>query len=242
MPTIPEWRVHSTLSERLPLFVRRLVVLLSVLTGLLLPVSKTLGQDSSTREVPRHRSHVSVWGAYSAAGGSILGKIPNSRMRVLGIRYHRLLLPTARQARDAYTAPTLTYTADLVPAVGLHIPRDAAPGTFFPTGSQTGTKLTTNGIGLYPMGLRVAFSPRSRLHPFVDGHTGFLYFFDPVPDERGRSFNFAAALGGGVSVTLSGRWALRLGYRYHHLSNGFRGSINPGLDVHLLYFGLGADL
>ena len=176
------------------------------------------------------------------SGGAILGKIPNSRLRMVGIRYHRLLLPTARQARTAYDAPTLTYTADLVPAVGLHIPRDAAPGAFFPNGSQTGTALTTTGIGLYPMGLRVQFAVAPRIYPFVDGHTGFLYFFDPVPDGRGRAFNFAAALGGGVSVTLSGRWDLTLGYRYHHLSNGFRGSINPGLDANLLFLGLGAGL
>jgi len=161
---------------------------------------------------------------------------------MIGIRYHRLLLPTARQARDAYDAPTLTYTADLVPVVGLHIPREATTGSFFPSGPQTGAALTTTGVGLYPMGLRMQFAAAPRFRPYVDGQTGFLYFFDPVPDERGRSFNFAAALGGGVSVTLSGRWTLRLGYRYHHLSNGFRGSINPGLDVHLLYFGLGAGL
>ena len=161
---------------------------------------------------------------------------------MVGLRYHRLLLPTAQQPLDSYEAPTLTYTADLVPAVGLHIPRDAAPGAFFPNGPQTGAALTTHGVGLYPMGLRVQVSTATRIHPFVDGHTGFLYFFDPVPDIRGRAFNFAAALGGGVSVTLSGRWTLRLGYRYHHLSNGFRGSINPGLDANLLYFGLGAGL
>jgi hypothetical protein len=161
---------------------------------------------------------------------------------MVGLRYHHRLLPTARQARDSYDAPTLTYTADFLPVVGLHIPRDAALGAFFPDGPQTGTALTTNGVGLYPMGLRVAFSVRSRVHPFVGGQTGFLYFFDPVPDERGQSFNFAAALGGGVSVTLSGRWSMSLGYRYHHMSNGFRGSINPGLDVHLLSLGLAAGL
>ena len=161
---------------------------------------------------------------------------------MVGIRYHRLLLPAPGRSPDTYNAPTLTYTADLVPAVGLHIPRDAAPGAFFPNGSQTGTALTTNGIGFYPMGLRVQGAATPHVHPFLDGHTGFLYFFDPVPNNQGRSFNFAAALGGGVSVTLSGRFFLTLGYRYHHLSNGFRGSINPGLDAHLLYVGLGAGL
>ena len=161
---------------------------------------------------------------------------------MVGLRYHRLLLPTTQQLLDSYEAPTLTYTADLVPAVGLHIPRDAALGALVPTGSRTTTALTTNGIGVYPMGLRVQFSPFPPIHPFVEGHTGFLYFFDPVPDERGRTFNFGAALGGGVSVTLSGRLSVNLGYRYHHLSNGFRGSTTPGIDVHLLYFGLGAGL
>ncbi|PSQ95105.1 MAG: hypothetical protein BRD55_11305 [Bacteroidetes bacterium SW_9_63_38] len=212
--------------------------------GLLSPVlvSDTAAQDPSTRTRSLHRSRISIWGAHSVSGGSILGKIPDIRLRMLGLRYHYLLIPANRAALDSHDAPTLTYTADFLPAVGLHIPRDAALGAVFPNGPQSRTALTTSGVGLYPMGLRVHFSTTARVHPFVDGHTGFLYFFDPVPDARGRAFNFAAALGGGVSVTLSGRWYLALGYRYHHLSNGFRGSINPGLDANLLYLGLGAGL
>jgi opacity protein-like surface antigen len=69
-----------------------------------------------------------------------------------------------------------------------------------------------------------------------------FYFFDPVPDARGQNTHFAAAVGVGFRVRLSRRWALTLGYRYHHLSNGFRGSINPGLDANLLHFGLGTAL
>jgi opacity protein-like surface antigen len=100
------------------------------------------------------------------------------------------------------------------------------------------TGLSTTGIGVYPIGLRVGVRPSAALRPFLAGHTGLFYFWSPVPDERGRQLNFAAGVGAGIQISLSTRAILTLGYRYHHLSNGFRGSINPGLDANLLYLGL----
>ena len=190
---------------------------------------------------PDPRSRIGLWASHSVAPGTVLGKIPDGRLRMLGLRYHYRLVPTPVQTQNGYDAPTLTYTADLVWA-GLHIPQNAAPGPYFSGGFGTGTALTTTGAGIYPMGLRLLFSSSGPLRPFLAGHTGLLYFSGPVPDERGRHLNFAAALGGGLSVSLSARLSLTVGYRYHHLSNGFRGSINPGFDANVLYLGLDRGL
>jgi opacity protein-like surface antigen len=136
----------------------------------------------------------------------------------------------------------LSYTADLVPVAHLHIPAEARPERFVSAALPQRGPLSTSGVGAYPIGLRATFRPRTRLRPYVAGHTGALYFEDVVPDERGRRLNFTVGVGVGLQALLSRRVSLIVGYRYHHLSNGFRGSINPGLDANLLFFGVDTGL
>lgn len=188
---------------------------------------------------PPPRIRLQLWYGHSARPVRLLGTISDSRLRLLGLRLYRRLLPTSAQLADGYDAPTLTYTADLIPFASVHIPESAAPSAYFSQGSGA---LSTNGIGLYPVGLQVGFRPVTRVRPFLAGHTGVLYFFDPVPDERGKQLNFAVGIGGGVEVSIGSRTTLALTYRYHHISNGFRGSINPGLDANVLYLGVGVAL
>jgi opacity protein-like surface antigen len=45
-------------------------------------------------------------------------------------------------------------------------------------------------------------------------------------------------VGAGVRVVLTPTLTLTAGYRYHHLSNGFRGQINPGVDANLFRLGV----
>jgi hypothetical protein len=189
------------------------------------------------------RSQISAWGAGSVYSGGVLGKIPAGWLGLVGLRYHRLLIPAESAALATHEAATLAYTADLVPVAAVSIPKGTAPGSLsFAIQSVEEVGLSTYGMGVYPMGLRVGFRPSATVRPFVEGHTGFFYLFDPIPDERGRRLNFAAGVGGGVQISLTRHTILTLGYRYHHLSNGFRGSINPGLDANLLYVGLGRTL
>ena len=188
------------------------------------------------------RSRIGVWGARSVASGSVLGAIPDSRLGVVGLQYSRVLLPTPQQDPSAYTGPLLSYTADLVPLARLHIPEAARPERLFSAAAVGPGSFSTSGVGAYPVGLRVTFRARARLRPYVAGHTGALYFGDAVPDTRGQQLNFAAGIGAGLQALPSGRVSLTVGYRYHHLSNGFRGSINPGLDAHLFYLGVGTGL
>jgi len=62
-----------------------------------------------------------------------------------------------------------------------------------------------------------------------------------VPNALGRSLNFMFDLGAGVRVVLTPTLTLTAGYRYHHLSNGFRGQINPGVDANLFRLGVTAS-
>jgi opacity protein-like surface antigen len=172
--------------------------------------------------------------------GGVLGKISGGRVGLLGIRYQRRLIPRSTERPARHDGPTLTYTADVVPLATVSIPKGAGSGTSVSDiESVKEAGLSTFGVGAYPLGLRVGVRPSAVVRPFLAGHTGVFYFGDPVPDERGRQTNFAAGVGAGVQIPLARRTILTLGYRYHHLSNGFRGSINPGLDANVLYIGLG---
>lgn len=197
-------------------------------------------QDGPPRP-PGLRTRISGWYGRSISSGAVLGKIQRGTLHVLGLRYHRLLIPTSQQAGPDYDAPVLWFTADLA-AADLHIPGTATPDAFFLKRTARDTPLSTRGLGTYPLGLRLEFRQWQWIRPFIAGQTGIFYFSDAVPNERGHHVNFVAGLGGGLRMTLTDRTVLTFGYRYHHLSNGFRGSINPGLDANVLYLGVGTAL
>ena len=185
-------------------------------------------------------SRFSVWAAGSVSPGGVLGSLQNGWFGLVGLRYHRLLIPHQRRHLATHDAATLTYTADLVPLARVTIPKGTPPmARSLRTRSVTDRGLQTRGLGVYPIGLRVGFRPTRILRPFISGHTGLLYLFDALPDERGRRLNFAAGVGVGLEIAITRRTTVTLGYRYHHLSNGFRGRINPGFDANLLYVGIG---
>lgn len=185
---------------------------------------------------------MSLWFGGSFSTGGVIGKIRRSRLGLIGYRYSHRLIPVASEAPDS--SPKVTYMADLFPAVFLSIPAEAVPSLVTPYQDQRAEprpqnrELNTYGLGASPIGLRINFRPTSRLQPFIGGSTGFVYFLRSVPNEQGKQLNFTADAGGGLQVILSPSVALLIGYRYHHLSNGFRGQINPGVDANLLYLGV----
>jgi hypothetical protein len=50
--------------------------------------------------------------------------------------------------------------------------------------------------------------------------------------------NYTFDVRAGVRWVLGAHRVLTVGYRFHHLSNGFRGEINPGFDANIFYIGL----
>jgi opacity protein-like surface antigen len=175
-------------------------------------------------------------GGGAAATGGFIGNVRRSRYGILGVRYHKRLYPSASTA-DSLRNTTLTYTADVLPLVYVSVPEGTVPKNVFSSRAGYTSGVTTRGLGASPVGLRVNFRATTPVQPFVAGSAGILYFSDRVPDPRGKHTNFTVDFGGGVQFILTSGFTLTLGYRYHHLSNGFRGEINPGIDAHLLYLG-----
>ena len=160
-----------------------------------------------------------VWGGGSLDSPTLIGKFEDARLGLIGVRYARVL------ARGEHV--TLKYTSDAVPVAFLSFPDTALPGV----------RRTIYGAGLSPVGFQVNFRRRERVQPFAQASGGFLYFSERVPDETGAQFNFTADFGGGVQVKTGARKAWTFGYRYHHISNGYRAATNPGFDSNLFYVG-----
>ena len=185
---------------------------------------------------------VGVWVGGSFASGGPIGNVPQSRVGMIGLRYRHRLVPASSTAK---TGLTLTYTVDVFPLLALSIPPNTV--SFPPEGGELGGPsesalqkwgLDTYGFGTSPAGLRLSAPVTDRVKPFISGSTGLLYFVRSLPNEWGRHLNFMFDVGAGMEVVLTSDLHLSLGYHYHHLSNGFRGRINPGIDAHLLHLGV----
>ncbi|HEX8723044.1 MAG TPA: acyloxyacyl hydrolase [Pyrinomonadaceae bacterium] len=173
----------------------------------------------------RAANEYGFWGGGSFGSPTFIGKTEGTRFGLLAFRYARVL------ARGESLA--LKYTVDAVPLAALSFP------SFDPSAAAGGREVrkTITGAGLSPVGFQLNFRRRERVQPFAQGSGGFLYFGERVPEERGAQFNFAADFGGGVQWKTGARRAWTFGYRYHHVSNGYRADVNPGFDTNLFYVG-----
>ncbi|PSQ83522.1 MAG: hypothetical protein BRD44_04220 [Bacteroidetes bacterium QS_7_67_15] len=176
--------------------------------------------------VSRHA--VQLWSGYSPGSVKLFGTIEGVRFGAVGVRYLR------RFRQHAGGSRTVAYTADVLPLVWMTY----APVRGAPKAAQRRGWRTLRGVGLTPAGLRMRGRLGHRWQPYFEGGLGFVYFSGPLPDRRGERFNLTFRVGVGVRVEAGAHTAFKLGYRFHHLSNGFRGRINPGFDSNLFHLGL----
>ena len=168
-----------------------------------------------------------VWGGGSFSTPTLIGKTEETRLAIVALRYARVL------ARGDNLS--LKYTIDAMPVARLSFPvfEQAAP----PGSGVLKRRRTFTAAGLSPVGFQLNFRRRERVQPFVQTSGGFLYFGARIPEERGARFNFTGDFGGGVQWKTSLRRAWTFGYRYQHVSNGYRAEVNPGFDSNLFYVG-----
>lgn len=193
---------------------------------------------SSAFALEKGMNEFGVWGGASFDSPTLIGSSENARFGLVAFRYARVLV--------AGNSVALKYTVDAVPLALLSYERfrfvpQANPNVF----QLVQARQSARAVGLTPIGFQLNFRRHQRVQPFAGTSGGFLYFTQPVPDERsslepnqrGAHFNFTADFGGGVQVLTKERRAYTFGYKYHHLSNGYRAPINPGFDSNLFYFG-----
>jgi len=105
-----------------------------------------------------------------------------------------------------------------------------------PSTAQLRPNRTVYAGGAEPIGIQLNFRNHRKWQPFVNATGGFLYFIEQVPVTDSSQYNFTFAFGGGVEI-FSGRHSVVLGYRYHHISNGYTATYNPGIDSQMISVG-----
>lgn len=136
---------------------------------------------------------------------------------------------------------SVTYFIDVIPAaVSTDMPEyqwnsRCQPTTYCP--GATPIPHNVYGFGAAPIGWSVAVgSGPARLTFEAAG--GGLWFTRRVPDPAASQFNFTASAGPTLELRLNSSETLRVGYLWHHTSNGGTGHVNPGLNSGILAAGL----
>jgi hypothetical protein len=188
----------------------------------------TNSAQSSTEGIQKGWNEFGLWGGISFHSPTLIGKTADSRFGNIGLRYGRVLAASKTVAFE--------WTIDAIPLSILSTPRFTAA----PSGSGfviAQTRKSVYGWGLAPIGLKLNFRRDRRVQPFAQTTGGFIYFNEDVPVAGAKRFNFTFDFNGGVQIVNSNRHAFTIGYKYEHISNGFRSSINPGVDVQMIFAG-----
>jgi hypothetical protein len=102
----------------------------------------------------------------------------------------------------------------------------------------TSEPLTGYGVGITPK-LQYTFVELDRLRPYIEGGGGPIWtdLGGRVPEQPGQ-FNFVVWGGAGCAWLLTPQWAINVGYRVVHISNGGTRTPNSGLNFGLPFAGL----
>jgi hypothetical protein len=175
-----------------------------------------------------------VWASYAPGSPHVIGVTSPRQFAVLGFRYGRMLLDHPRWS--------LEYTLDVNPVEIMLQPKIL--GSFInPSGNVTyitGAREAVYGGGVNPIGFKFNFFRHRNFQPFVASTAGFVASLRPIPvDIHGEEqFNFTFDLQLGFQLYNSSRKrAWMFGYKYQHISNAYRGQINPGVDLNTVFVG-----
>lgn len=148
------------------------------------------------------------------------GKIPGASLSILSLRYNRKLFVFDERHLLEYVGE-LNLSANYT----VRESNEYRSGSF-------------SGHGITPVGFQFNFNQSNVVQPFFKSSTGYMYFTERFPDERGVRFNFTLELGTGVEFVIAKNVSISVGYKYHHMSNGQFGQINPGVDSNIFYSGI----
>lgn len=163
------------------------------------------------------RNEFSVWIGFALDSFQLWGKTQDVHIQSLGFRYNRKLI--------RYYNTMLEYNL-LVNLYSNYSYQGFEPYNY---------RNSLSGLGISPLGLQLNFFSTRTFQPFINTSTGLMLMDKPFPDDRGKKLNFTFDAGGGVEIMLLPSLSFSLGVKYHHLSNGERGQINPGVDSYFYY-------
>lgn len=184
----------------------------------------------------RPENEFGAWGSYSANSPGVWGSRGHVQFGAVAFRYGRLI--------DSTNNLTIEYTVDVEPVEitreNRYIPCEILSGGVFTQSNCAIGKQVVYGGGLSPFGWKFNLRPESRWQPFGALSGGFVMSQKAIPwDIPGATrFNFTFDFQVGVerfNVAHTRAWTF--GYKLQHISNAFRSSINPGVDLNMLFVG-----
>ena len=184
------------------------------------------GTQPTTDGIQKHWNEWGIWGGISFDAPTLVGKTPSARFGEIGLRYGRVLAASKSVAFE--------WTIDAVPLSIIsneRLIRTSSPFVF------TVARKSVYGFGAAPIGLKFNFRRNRQVQPFGQATGGFIYFSEQVPDLNTSQFNFTFDFSGGVQVVNSNRHSFTVGYKFQHISNGYTGIYNPGVDVQMIFAG-----
>jgi opacity protein-like surface antigen len=218
----------------------------------------------SNQETPSYARHNSfgILVAYSNdSSHMLLGIAENRKLLNIGLSYNRRLwfkrlvnwqysgelMPVALDSDPVqvttttftYSNPPFTFTnTSLTPTAAAC--QDSSGSGSIAGGGPTFTYVATCsrrwtlGEAISPVGFQWNFWTHRRLQPFFVGHGGYMFSSQTIPVNFAGNFNFTFDLGAGVEFFRTGTQSIRAEYRYHHISNDWTATANPGIDSGLL--------
>lgn len=228
---------------------------------LLLISSTAAAQSHQESPLYARRNTLGFLFAYSNdSSHMLLGEAEDRKLLDMGVSYNRRLwanrivdweysgelLPVALEGDPlqvttttfTYTNPSLIFTSTLSTPTIASCQGSSGSGSI-PNGPTftyvaTCTRRWTVGEAFSPVGFQWNFLTRRRLEPFFVGHGGYMYSSEAIPVAYSGNFNFTFDLGAGVEFFRTRAQSVRAEYRYHHISNDWTASSNPGIDSGLL--------
>ena len=134
-----------------------------------------------------------------------------------------------------------SYFVDLIPAaISTSMPEydwnsQCQPGTLCP--GATPILHDAYAFGLAPLGWSLTLG-RGPARLTMEASGGGLWFSRRIPDPEATRFNFTASAGPTVEWRFPTGETLRIGYLWHHTSNGGTGRVNPGLNSGIASLGV----
>jgi hypothetical protein len=189
--------------------------------------STTPASQSVSEGIQKRDNEWGIWGGIAFDSPTLIGKTPDAKYGNIGLRYGRVLAASNTVAFE--------WTIDAVPLAILSTERSILISSS-PLVLRVSRK-AVYGAGAAPIGLKFNFRRNRRVQPFGQATGGFLYFSDQVPITNASQFNFTFDFSGGVQIVNSTRRSFSIGYKYHHISNGYTATFNPGVDVQMVFAG-----
>lgn len=165
----------------------------------------------------------------------VIGTTPHREVIDVGGRYGRTL--------EIWRNVTFGITVDVVPielVVQPKITLTPVPGDPNESIVHQGPRHPVYGGGFNPLGIEWTFFRHRRIQPMAASTAGMVFSVIPVPYDvpNATRSNFTFDFQGGVRIFNSSRTrAILLGYKFQHISNAYRTSVNPGVDGNVIFAG-----